>query len=199
MSKIPGRQIPNRNTAVQKTVGDDETSKNQTPEISVVPKRTTVNKTVPKRTASKETISKETTFEETISEETLPESTKEKVDTTANLVSRSDIYLLSQQANRIRQGVLRDIKEQKTDFDGVLKIAEVQKPISRMRMSRILKALGWKKRHFTIAINVLKLPVDNRLEWWTRDKNAKHLKKLKNYYENGELRESVSERFPWSN
>lgn len=122
-----------------------------------------------------------------------------KVDTTANLKSRSDIYLLSQQANRVRQGLLKNIKEEKTDFDMVLKIAASQRPIARMRMSRIMKAFGWKKRHFTIAINVLKLPVDNRLEWWIKEKNSKHLKKLKNYYENGELRESVSEKFPWSN
>lgn len=116
----------------------------------------------------------------------------------ANIQGRPDIHLLSQQANRVRAALIEDYKEGRIDFDDVLSFAATQKPIGRMRMSRILKIHGWKKRQFTVAINVLKLPINNRLEWWVKEQNKSALEKLYHYVKSGELRASVSERFPWS-
>lgn len=116
----------------------------------------------------------------------------------ANIQGRHDIHLLSQQANRVRSAVIEDYKEGRIGFDDVLVFAETQKPIGRMRMSRILRIHGWKKRQFTVAINVLKLPINNRLEWWIKDQNKAVMEKLYHYVKHGELRASVAERFPWS-
>lgn len=105
---------------------------------------------------------------------------------------------LAQEANEIRRAVIEDFKAGRSTFDDILGYAATQKPVARMQMTRVLKAHGWKKRQFMIAVNVLKLPINNRLDWWISDKNADELEKLRLYMTSGALRASAPERFPWS-
>jgi|688.fasta_scaffold28598_5 hypothetical protein len=101
-------------------------------------------------------------------------------------------------ANDMRRAVIDDFKAGRITFEDVLNYAATQKPIARMQMTRVLKAHGWKKRQFMIAVNVLKLPVNNRLDWWTSERNAEELDKLRLYMTSGAVRASTPERFPWS-
>lgn len=105
---------------------------------------------------------------------------------------------MSREANLMRRALLEDYKANRVSFEDILSYAVTQKPISRMQMTKVLRAHGWKKQQFMIAVNVLELPVNNRLEWWIRDKNAEVLAKLRDFMASGAVRAQLPERFPWS-
>lgn len=109
-----------------------------------------------------------------------------------------DLRRKSQEANLVRNTVLDDFTNGRITFDDVLAHASTHRAIARMRMSRVLKAHGWRKRQFAVVINALNSPVNNRLEWWVSPKGKDSLERLVRYMTSGELRASVPERFPWT-
>lgn len=100
-------------------------------------------------------------------------------------------------AERTRAVVLARLAEGEMDFDEVLALARENKAVGKIRLQRVLGALGWTHVEFVEAVTELDIPVDRNLVWLSSQKGQAALARLREFMVDTGVRPTAPEGFPF--